>query len=124
MNEDKSKQVLPDSILWRPKEAFSDGVSSLKNSWFQIIQTHIKKYFKTMGVQGNDNEIIATLAKNHWNNPPKTLEQLYYRMIFEKYYPKQGLSIPYMWMPRWSNTKDASARTLKIYDDNIHKKLV
>lgn len=122
-NQDKSKQILPDSILWRPKEAFSDGVSSLKKSWFQIIQNHIKKYFKTMGVEGTEKEIITNLSKNNWNNPPETLEQLYYRMIFEKYYPNQGLSIPYMWMPRWSNSKDSSARTLKIYDKVIHKKL-
>ena len=29
---------LPEEVLWRPKEAFSDGVSSLKKSWFSIIQ--------------------------------------------------------------------------------------
>lgn len=30
--------LIPDEILWRPKEAFSDGVSSLTKSWFQILQ--------------------------------------------------------------------------------------
>ena len=30
-----------ESILFRKKEAFSDGVSGLKRSWFQIIQDHV-----------------------------------------------------------------------------------
>lgn len=32
--------LIPQEILWRPKEAFSDGVSSLTKSWFQILQEH------------------------------------------------------------------------------------
>ena len=34
--------LLPDKILWRPKEGMSDGVSSLKRSWFTILQEHIE----------------------------------------------------------------------------------
>lgn len=34
--------LLPSEILWRPKEAFSDGVSSSKKSWFSILQDHIE----------------------------------------------------------------------------------
>ena len=33
--------LLPDNVLWRRKCAFSDGVSSQKNSWHQIIKTFI-----------------------------------------------------------------------------------
>ena len=33
--------LLPYNILWRTKEAFSDGVSSLQKSWFEIIQEKI-----------------------------------------------------------------------------------
>ena len=29
--------LLPDEILWRPKELFSDGVSSMKRSWFKML---------------------------------------------------------------------------------------
>lgn len=32
---------LPKEILWRTKEAFSDGVSSNNRSWFEIIQQHL-----------------------------------------------------------------------------------
>ena len=34
--------LLPDEILWRPKEGFSDGVSSKKQSWFRLLQEHIE----------------------------------------------------------------------------------
>ncbi len=34
--------LLPDDILWRPKEAFSDGVSSTKKSWHKLLQEHIE----------------------------------------------------------------------------------
>ena len=35
--------LLPEEILWRTKEAFSDGVSSLTRSWFTIIQENIER---------------------------------------------------------------------------------
>ena len=34
--------IIPDSVLWRPKEAFSDGVSSKKKSWFEHLQEKIE----------------------------------------------------------------------------------
>ena len=34
--------LLPDKILWRPKEAFSDGVSSKEKSWFSLLQDHVE----------------------------------------------------------------------------------
>ena len=30
--------MIPSDILWRPKEAFSDGVSSKKKSWYSLLQ--------------------------------------------------------------------------------------
>jgi asparagine synthase (glutamine-hydrolysing) len=34
--------LLPDKILWRPKEAFSDGVSSKERSWYCLLQEDVK----------------------------------------------------------------------------------
>ena len=34
--------VIPSEVLWRKKEAFSDGVSKQTKSWFEIIQDHVK----------------------------------------------------------------------------------
>ena len=36
-----TRQILPDEILWRKKEAFSDGVSSQGRSLFTILQEFI-----------------------------------------------------------------------------------
>ena len=33
--------LLPDEILWRPKEAFSDGVSSVTKPWHEVLQNYI-----------------------------------------------------------------------------------
>jgi len=35
--------LIPSDILWRPKEAFSDGVSSAKRSWYEILKDHIEE---------------------------------------------------------------------------------
>ena len=34
--------LLPDEILWRPKEGFSDGVSPLTRSWYKILQDNLE----------------------------------------------------------------------------------
>ena len=35
--------IIPDAVLWRPKEAFSDGVSSRCKSWYQTLQEKIEE---------------------------------------------------------------------------------
>ena len=32
--------LIPEEILWRPKEAFSDGVSSQRKSWYETLQDY------------------------------------------------------------------------------------
>ena len=93
---------LPEDILWRKKEAFSDGVSKQTRSWYQIIQEFVSE------------KEIKDVDYEH--NNPETLEQNYYRKIFEKYYPEMGKIIPYFWMPKYIEAKDPSARTLNIYN--------
>lgn len=38
----KGLNLIPDEILWRRKEAFSDGVTSVKKSWYMSLQEHIE----------------------------------------------------------------------------------
>lgn len=105
------KDYLPKEILWRRKEAFSDGVSSQDRSWYKIIEEKVSK----------QRDIEYDIEASYSYNSPQTLEQLYYRTIFEKYYPNMGYHIPYFWMPKYINAVDSSARTLSIYEkkDNI-----
>ena len=107
-NAFSKQKLLHDVILFRKKEAFSDGVSGLKRSWYEIIQEYIK----------NDVEIQKKLSTKFksWNIP-QTDEQKYYRQIFNSFYNTYSNIIPYFWMPRFINATDASARTLKLYKD-------
>tara|TARA_A100001011_G_C14306951_1_gene843599 strand:- start:61 stop:1785 length:1725 start_codon:yes stop_codon:yes gene_type:complete len=102
------KGYLPDSVLWRRKEAFSDGVSSKERSWYQIIDELV---LKQKNVKYN-NDITYS------HNSPETMEQLYYRTIFETIYPGQQHLIPYFWMPKYIDATDSSARSLDIYSLN------
>lgn len=115
INED----LLPKEILWRTKEAFSDGVSSLDKSWYQIISEKIIDLFKD-DKNFLEHRIISTcnLYKkfNLSNNIPETYEQAYYRYLYNKSYQGTDHLINYFWMPKYVNAKDASARSLKIYN--------
>jgi asparagine synthase (glutamine-hydrolysing) len=96
------ESYLPPCIANRTKEAFSDGVSSTKRSWYQIIQEKIPD--------------IWDLDTVNMFNPPTTPEQRYYRMIFDQYYSNMENVVPYMWMPKYTTSTDCSARTLEHYE--------
>jgi len=103
-------ELLPEDVLWRTKEAFSDGVSggAGEKSWYQIAQE------KALEIVGQDWEKAASKMADC----PRTAEQYYYRKCFLDTYPTSVLhtNVPYMWMPRWSpGTSDPSARTLTTY---------
>jgi asparagine synthase (glutamine-hydrolysing) len=106
------KDYLPKEVLWRKKEAFSDGVSSKDRSWYQIIDELVSKQTK----------IKYDLDKLYLHNSPETMEQLYYRTIFDNLYPGQDHLIPYFWMPKYVDATDSSARSLDIYSlDTINE---
>tara|TARA_Y100000590_G_scaffold126359_1_gene144446 strand:- start:1675 stop:3378 length:1704 start_codon:yes stop_codon:yes gene_type:complete len=111
--------LLPKEVLWRTKEAFSDGVSKLTKSWYQIIQDYIKNDIFSY-LKMSENKIIKTLNPYTYNRPT-TLEQLYYRDIFKGLFKKLRIDyvLPYFWMPNFVNATDASARTLDIYKKKI-----
>ena len=104
---------LPDEILFRKKEAFSDGVSSLQRSWYEIIDEKVVAALASQSITNDWESLLKEYQFVH--NPPNTKEQLYYRALFDIYYPNCGEIIPYYWMPRFVDAKDASARTLPLY---------
>jgi len=82
--------LLPYEVLYRRKEAFSDGVSTIKKSWFEVLQdAALERSFKS--------------------------DKDWYYDIFTKSFPNQKHIIPHYWMPKWTDAQDPSARTLKIY---------
>ena len=97
------KGYLPDAVLNRRKEAFSDGVSKETRSWHNIIKEKLEK-------------INIDTTKVYSHNQPQTTEQSYYRELFEQSYKGHDNVIPYFWMPAWSEgVTDASARELDNY---------
>jgi asparagine synthase (glutamine-hydrolysing) len=67
---------LPDSILWRQKEQFSDGVGY---GWIDGLKAHAE-------VHVSDREFAAA-ASRFPINPPQTKEAYFYRHIFERCFP-------------------------------------
>jgi asparagine synthase (glutamine-hydrolysing) len=116
--------LLPDEILWRKKEAFSDGVSKHSRSLYEIIQEHTEKIFTKFEMMDfeylkNSPDTYRKVAQINLSIDyllPTTSEQYYYRKNFEHYYKNCGDILPYFWMPRYVNATDASARTLDIYN--------
>ena len=102
--DDNGKPILPNEILWRKKEAFSDGVSSRGRSLFEILQEFIAEYYNNLQ-QGEEFEYIPCID----------LEKKYYKSIFDKEFPNCEHILPYYWMPKYTNTTDPSARTLANY---------
>ena len=111
--------LLPKSVIWRRKEAFSDGVSGKEKSLYQIIQEETVNLCPLPKGKTYQDLCNIDSVMQHINdhNPPKTAEQFYYRKIFESAYPGLGNVIPYFWMPKYTNATDPSARTLTRYQE-------
>jgi asparagine synthase (glutamine-hydrolysing) len=105
---DSFVNYLPDEILYRSKEAFSDAVSNEQIIWAD----EIKKYAINLGIEeyileSNDIKI----------NKPMTIDAYLFRLIFYEYYPYRDNIIPHYWMPRFQKEEilDPSAKILKCY---------
>jgi asparagine synthase (glutamine-hydrolysing) len=108
------RNILPDEILWRRKEAFSDGVSSHGRSLFVILQEKIRDHLNKEIDELNTK--YSEYDKHYWACEANIeTEKTYYKRIFDRLYPNCSDIIPYFWMPKYTNATDPSARTLAIY---------
>ena len=103
--------LLPDSILWRQKAAFSDAVG---HSMVDDLKAYAEARYT--------DEEFETLRRKYTYCTPFTKESLLYREIFEKYYPGQAAMICGYWMPNRSwpgcDVDDPSARCLSNYGES------
>jgi asparagine synthase (glutamine-hydrolysing) len=98
------KNFLPDEILWRQKEQFSDGVGY---NWIDGL-----KEFCDVNIS---DEEFSKVEKNYIDDIPKTKEALYYRKIFDELFPNRSNIVP-RWVPRtdWDGVSyDPSGRAQK-----------
>lgn len=110
---------LPNDVLFRRKEAFSDGVSGETKSW----KDEIEEKMTETGVIRTDNVVNFV----NQSDGKMTMEQAWYKTLFY-----DALLRPYSlwfndlerlfyerletrWMPRFVKATDPSARTLAIY---------
>ncbi len=107
----EADDILPESILWREKAAFSDAVG---HSLVDDLKEYAQSYY-------TDSEFAEKSSKYSFAKP-FTKESLLYREIFEKYYPGQAEMIVDFWMPNKSwegcNVNDPSARVLSNYGES------
>ncbi|MBQ9679006.1 MAG: asparagine synthase B [Prevotella sp.] len=71
--------MLPDEIVWRQKEQFSDGVGY---SWIDTL--------KEITAKAVTDEQMAHAAERFPINPPKNKEEYYYRSIFVEHFPSDS----------------------------------
>ena len=108
----KEDPYLPDEILWRQKEQFSDGVGY---GWIDSLKEYCSKMV-------SDKE-FATAAEKYPHNTPDTKEAFYFRKIFEKFYPQDhSLKTVLKWIPKWQKNTDPSGRAADIHFDTTEKK--
>lgn len=104
---------LPTEVLWRPKEAFSDGCSSNEESWYKIIQKYVDLIIT--------DEQFEKDRHSYTHNPPQLKESLYYRQIFETYFENHSNIIDFFWLPKWCGQQsDPSARELSFYKNSSY----
>ncbi len=107
----KNGDLLPFEVLYRKKEAFSDGVSSVKKSWYKIVQEFAETKYSDV--------YFAKEQQQYGHNVPMTKESMYYRKIWESYFGTDSTTskvIPYYWLPKWcGEIHEPSARVLNMY---------
>ncbi len=91
---------LPDSVLWRQKEQFSDGVGY---NWIDALIAHCAK-------QVSDEEFESAEERFPYNTPT-TKEAYFYRSVFVKHFPQlSAAQTVRKWIPKWQVNSDPSGR--------------
>ena len=88
---------LPDDILYREKEQFSDGVGY---SWITSLKSYIDSCIT--------DEQFKRDSKLYSVNTPTTKEALFYRNIYDKLFKDTNSNIIKTWTPKWVNNTDPS----------------
>ncbi len=108
--------MLPESVAWRQKEQFSDGVGY---SWIDTL--------KKITSEAVTDEQMAHAAERFPINPPLNKEEYYYRTIFEEHFPSASAarsvnqeasvacstSVALEWDAAFKNMNDPSGRAVK-----------
>ena len=112
---------LPEEVLWRQKEQFSDGVGY---NWIDYLKEHTNKVIS--------DKMMETAQYKFPVNTPETKEAYFYRMIFEEHFPTEAAikCVPHgksvacstvealAWDESFQNNADPSGRAAKVHKDS------
>ena len=108
--EQQEDKYLPDTILWRQKEQFSDGVGY---NWID----GLKEFIETQITDKQFESENAIYKKMECKDIPRNKEELYYRRIFDKLFNDRSSIVP-RWIPKmeWDGVSyDPSGRAQKVH---------
>jgi asparagine synthase (glutamine-hydrolysing) len=118
------EDYLPESVTWRQKEQFSDGVGY---NWIDSL--------RGMTTDAVSDEQMAKVAETFPINPPMNKEEYYYRTIFTDFFPSKSASmcvpsvpsvacsteIALEWDAAFKNMNDPSGRSIKSVHEQGYK---
>jgi len=118
------ESYLPESVAWRQKEQFSDGVGY---SWIDTLKDLVEKEVTDEQMENAHFRFPA--------QPPQNKEEFYYRTIFESHFPSEAaaLSVPSVpsvacstpvalaWDKAFQNQNDPSGRAVANVHDKSYK---
>lgn len=109
-------EVLPKSVLWRKKEAFSDGVSSKEKSWYQMVKQHVENvlYPQLIGKEDSINQLQEDIKVE--GVQPVCAESQFYRLFHSKLFNGNHAMLKHYWLPSWAGVTEPSARVLRVYN--------
>lgn len=96
---------LPDNILWRQKEQFSDGVGY---GWIDALKDNAEKHVT--------DEMMKNPKPEWGTDIPDSKEAYWYRCMFDEHFPSSCANTVMRWTPTWSKQTDPSGRAIKIHE--------
>ena len=117
------EDLLPESIAWRQKEQFSDGVGY---SWIDTLKKMTEEKVSDAEFARRENRFPV--------NPPKTKEEYYYREIYSRLFPSDSAAkcVPHEagvacstakaleWDAAWKNMDEPSGRAISGVHDKAY----
>ncbi|KAI0845955.1 asparagine synthase [Daldinia vernicosa] len=103
-DDPSAEPYLPDEILWRQKEQFSDGVGY---GWIDALKDNAELHVT--------DEMMKNPKPEWGNDIPDTKEAYWYRTMFDEHFPPHCASTVMRWTPTWSKQTDPSGRAISTH---------
>ncbi|KIM95155.1 hypothetical protein OIDMADRAFT_106340 [Oidiodendron maius Zn] len=109
-DEPGAKPYLPDHILYRQKEQFSDGVGY---GWIDALKDNAELHVT--------DEMIKNPKPEWGSDIPDSKEAYWYRLMFDEHFPAYCAETVMRWTPTWSKQTDPSGRAIAIHNQKYEE---